>query len=80
MRFNGELVGAAGRAGLAVMPAGTSAAPEVQVNAGSAVAAGHTVGVIEQSDFALAGLAQAGGINVVGSSGLNAALLKNMSR
>jgi hypothetical protein len=81
VQFEGELVGPKGRAGLAVLPAAALAsATPVNVNAGSAVAPGSAVVVIEQDAFKLAGLAPAkAGINVIGGSGLNSALMKNMN-
>jgi hypothetical protein len=81
VQFEGELVGPAGRAGLAVLPAAalTSVTP-VNVNAGSAVAPGSAVVVIEQDAFKLTGLTPSkAGINVIGGSGLNSALMKNIN-
>lgn len=81
MQFDDELIGPTGRAGLAVRTSleseGTTA---INVNAGSAVASGSTVVVIDSSALASAGLAHTvGGLNVIGGNGLNSALLKNMN-
>jgi hypothetical protein len=85
MDFGGELVGPAGHAGLAVKSAleasieGT-AATAVTVNAGSALAPGNSVVTVDSIALAGSGLGGAtGGLNVVGGSGLNSALLKNVN-
>ncbi len=87
VQFGGELVAGTGRAGLAIMEGAagaaaeaTAAAASVAVNAGSAVAKNAALVVAEPDAFQLAGLGQAGGaLNVVGGSGLNAALRKNLN-
>jgi hypothetical protein len=86
VQFDGELIGPHGRAGLAVMPAGKAAAAaagagSVNVNAGSGLAAGSSIVAVERNALESAGLAQtAGGLNVIGSGGLNSALLKNLGK
>ena len=73
------------RPGLAIMEGAaaaeaTAAAAPVAVNAGSAVAKNAALVVAEPDAFQLAGLGQAGGaLNVVGGSGLNAALRKSLN-
>jgi hypothetical protein len=85
MQFDGELIGPGGRAGLAVQPAfqagpaAQSAAPAVNVNAGSAVAPDRTVVAVDSNALASSGLAAAAGLNVIGGNGLNSALLKNVN-
>jgi hypothetical protein len=86
MQFDGELIGPGGRAGLAVQPAfqpgapGRSAAPTVNVNAGSAVAPDRAVVAVDSNALASSGLAAAAsGLNVIGGNGLNSALLKNVN-
>lgn len=84
VHFEGELIGPAGRAGLAVRPALEAAgAPDggaVNINAGSAIAPETAVVAVEANALAAAGLATAaGGLNVIGSNGLNSALLKNVN-
>ncbi|MFN8471147.1 MAG: neuraminidase-like domain-containing protein [Anaerolineae bacterium] len=86
VQFDGELVGPAGRAGLAIQPALAadgaldSAAPAIAVNAGSAIGPGQAVVAVDSSALASTGLAQgAAGLNIIGGSGLNSALLKNVS-
>ena len=90
VQFGGELVASTGRAGLAVMDgaataaavgaaAATPAAP-LAVNAGSAVASNAALVVAEPERVELAGLSRAGGaLNVIGGSGLNAALRKSLN-
>ncbi|MFN8499658.1 MAG: neuraminidase-like domain-containing protein [Anaerolineae bacterium] len=85
VQFDGELVGPTGRAGLALQPALAGdaldgAAPSVRVNAGSAIAAGQAVVAVDSAALAATGLAQGtAGLNIIGSSGLNSALLKNVT-
>jgi hypothetical protein len=86
VQFEGELIGPVGQAGLAVRPSFEGAdaldggAPAIGVNAGSAVAPDSTVVAVETNALASAGLTPvAGGLNVIGSNGLNSALLKNVN-
>jgi hypothetical protein len=84
VQFDDELVGPAGRAGLAVQPAESVAAldgsaPAIAVNAGSAIAADRAVVAVDTTALAAANLSRDGtGINIVGGTGLNSALLKNL--
>jgi Neuraminidase-like domain len=88
MNFEGELIGPAGHAGLAIQPdeavAGGAfevARPVVNINAGSAVPPDGTVVALDSNALASAGLTTAAsGLNVIGSSGLNSALLKNVNK
>jgi hypothetical protein len=82
LHFDDALVGPTGRAELAVKAvnesAGNAGAPALNVNAGSAIAPGTAVVTAAPNALAAAGLSvAAGSINVVGSSGLNSALLGN---
>lgn len=80
--FQGELIGPAGQAGLAVRSALETGSPleaAIVVNAGSAIEPGSTVVAVDNNALASSGLARtAGGLNVVGGNGLNSALLKNV--
>ncbi len=83
VQFEGELIGPLGRAGVAVqdtLAAADGLAGAIAVNAGSAIAPDKAVVAVETNALASAGLATAaGGLNVIGSNGLNSALLKNVS-
>lgn len=86
VQFDGELVGPAGRAGLTVQPlemvgGPEGAAPAITVNAGSAIAPGKSVVAVDTTALAAAGLSAGGaGLNIIGGTGLNSALLKNVNR
>jgi ABC toxin-like protein/neuraminidase-like protein/virulence plasmid A protein len=80
--FNGEVIGPAGLAGVAVLPSSgiTEAIAQggvvVNTHAGSAVATGSAVIATDLTTLAQSGLTLgAGGLNVVGSSGLNQGIL-----
>src|SRR5262249_46940010 len=85
LQFDRELIGPAGRAGLAVQPAGVrealrELAPAITVNAGSAIAPDREIVAVDKTALADAGLADGvRGLNVVGGSGSNTAMLKNMT-
>ena len=82
VQFEGELIGPLGRAGVAVQDSFEAAgtAPAININAGSAIAPDRTVVAVETNALASAGLTTGtGGLNVVGSNGLNSALLKNVN-
>jgi hypothetical protein len=85
MQFREELIGPAGRAGLQVMPSAeavgvlASGGIFLNVHAGSDLAQASSVVAKTSSALENAGLIYAaGGLNVVGSSGLNSALAKNI--
>jgi len=87
LQFGGELIGPAGRAGLAVVPAAQSGALAaggaltVSVGAGSQLAPETALTATPGSALEASGLVQAaGGLNVIGGAGLNAALVKNLGR
>jgi hypothetical protein len=86
IQLDGELVGAAGRSGLTVQPAERmsaleEAAPAITVNAGSAISSGTGVIATDTMALAAAGLSLGGaGLNIIGGTGLNSALLKNTNR
>ena len=82
--FEGELIGSTGRVGLAVLLANEVAGAVqeggtlVNVNAGSEVAAGNAVVLMDGTTLEKAGMTQvASGLNIVGSGGFNSALAKN---
>lgn len=84
LTFESEFIGPTGRAGLAVLPANdvTGAIQEggtpVNVHAGSEVAAGNIVVLLDSTTLEKTGITQtASGLNIVGSGGFNAALAKN---
>jgi hypothetical protein len=86
LRFDGEVIGATGRAALAVLPttelAGAIAEGGMLLNAqaGSDLASGSTVVALASDALAQAGLAQGASVlNVVGSSGFNATLAQNVN-
>ena len=83
VQFEGELIGPAGRAGLAIQSgqaAANSQDTAIAINAGSAIAPDTTVVTRDSNALASAELTQAaGGLNVIGSNGLNSALLKNIN-
>lgn len=80
--FDSVLIGPKGRSDLDVVeskatkPGGKS----LQVSPGSAVGAGYQVVLAEEASLEQVGLAQsAGGLNIVGAGGVNAALARNFS-
>jgi hypothetical protein len=85
VQFDGELVGAAGRAGLAIQPSFAESSldtttPAISVAAGSALRPGEGIFIADITTLAAAGISQGdAGINIVGAGGLNSALLKNLS-
>jgi hypothetical protein len=87
VQFDGELVGPAGRAGLAIQPsaevgaARDGAVPAITVNAGSAIAADRSIVAVDEVALSASGLSRDGtGLNVIGGTGLNSALLKNLNK
>lgn len=86
VQLDGELVGPAGRSGLTVQPvermsALEEAAPAITVNAGSAISSGTGLVATDTMALAAAGLTLGGaGLNIIGGTGLNSALLKNANR
>jgi hypothetical protein len=87
LEFDGELVGPLGRAGLSILTsaeatgAPSNGAIPVNTHSGSGLTQGSTVVALESNSLELAGLTEtAGGLNVVGKSGLNSALLKNFAQ
>jgi Neuraminidase-like domain/Salmonella virulence plasmid 28.1kDa A protein/Putative peptidoglycan binding domain len=84
--YGGELVGPSGRGGLTVLPAaelaGVDAAggAQVHVHAGSGIGAESVVVLAGGASLEQSGLKHvAGGLNVVGGSGFNAAMEKNFT-
>lgn len=84
LTFESELIGPTGQVGLAVLPANEVAGAIqeggtlVNVNAGSEVAAGNAVVLMDGTTLEKAGMTQvASGLNIVGTGGFNSALAKN---
>jgi hypothetical protein len=84
LRFEGEVIGAGGRVGLAVVSSAAAAAAlaeggvPVNVHAGSDLAQGSLLVARTNDNLNQSSLAQATGMmNIVGSSGLNPALAQN---
>ena len=86
IELDGVLIGPAGQTGLEILTAAKAAGiigegrTPVNVNPGSGLASGSTVVLTDAAKFEQTGLAQvAGGLNVVGSAGFNAALKNNLN-
>lgn len=84
LRFDGEVIGSAGRSGLAVLSSAEAVGAiaeggvPMNVHAGSELASGSTVVALASDALDQAALAQtAGMLNIVGSSGFNSALAQN---
>lgn len=85
LQFDGEVIGSAGRSGLAVLSSNAAGGVlaeggmPVSVHAGSEIAAGSTVVAPAGEALNQAGLVQtAGMLNIVGGSGFNSALTQNL--
>jgi hypothetical protein len=81
LKFNGVLIGPAGRPGLDIVAAGSSAnaGSPVRVHPASGLAAGSTLVLSGATSLERSGLTRTdGGLNVVGGGGFNAGLARNL--
>jgi len=86
LAFDDRLVGPSGQAGLSTRPEGAAAGTNVTIRAvqaspGSALPAGSKMVIEDASTFNQSGLVQTqSGLNVVGATGFNSALQKNLTQ
>lgn len=83
IRFNDVLIGPKGQSGVGIMTKTDTAASQghISIALGSDLPGGSTAVLKDASSFAVSGLQEfAGGLNVLGSAGFNAAMHLNMSR